>query len=189
MTNKTETLVSAVEQELINRVPHMTVNDLLQTYSQASYISPTEPVEPTLDDNTQSVSCIDKVESADTPNTTKPEPETETQLIPDTEDEEETLESETKTAKKKARKTAKKKAKKAEPEPVVETTDSDEHLLDLDDAYEEARQAYDKALKRGVDSEQFMAIVKRSGYKSIDNVKDVNVMIGIRDATNELEAL
>lgn len=183
MTNKTQELVSAVEQELINKLPHMTVNDLLQTYSQASYRSHTEPVEPT-------VTVSDTIHNCEGGKIVSTEKKTPT---PDekVEVEEETPEPEPKPAKKK--RAAKKTTKKKEPveEKTEEETDvvSDEDTPEFEDMYEECRAEYDNALKRGVDSDQFIEVVKELGHDSIDDITDMLTLTTLRDRTLQLEAL
>ena len=58
---------------------------------------------------------------------------------------------------------------------------------DYDSAYETLRDAYNEAIQdRGVSSDEFVTLLKKHGFESVDDIKDVSVMVKIKEEVEEL---
>lgn len=127
----------------------------------------------------------------------QPTPETAptTTKAPETTQEESEPEEEKPAKKKVARKrtTTNKTAPKKEEEEKDEPEDDKEEAADtgdkptLDEAYEMVREEFDKSTQdRDAEVGDFIALVEKAGFESVDDIKDVDVMLQLLEDTKKL---
>jgi len=193
-------LINTLENEITKRAEHMSNAEILHAYELcSSHMShqTTCNEEPVCDQTpctkAEATYCT-KIEASGVygtcgkdENEGTGDPENVVPMEEEVKEEETPKPAKKKVAKKAAKKAAKTKKKEEPAEEVEQEEKSDSSDDDLDDVYEEVRDAYDAALNRGVQSDQFIDLIKTAGFSSIDDIEDIKVMIELRDATKKLK--